>query len=114
MDGVCDHSDDRRRVLVAEDGDVAVLDRVEAAGEEVGLTSFAVEMRVVRFVGDGLVGLSPGRGSKSRGWFRVATIMGESRERGDYFDSDSRWDRGFVVSHGPLAHPVELIKGKAV
>lgn len=54
-------------MLVGDDGDMAVLDLVEAAGEDVGLTSFAVELRVVRFVGDGLVGLSLGRGSKSRG-----------------------------------------------
>lgn len=67
FDGVWDHSDDRRRVLVGADGEVAVLERVEAAGEEVGLTSFAVELRVVRFVGEGLVGLSLGEGSKSRG-----------------------------------------------
>lgn len=80
LDGVWDHSDDRRRVVVGDAGEVAVLDRVDAVGEDVGLTSFAVELRVVRFVGDGLVGLSPGRGSKSRGWFRVATMLGESRE----------------------------------
>jgi hypothetical protein len=76
---VCDHTEESC-FLVVEEVELRALN-----GDDGGDTAFdgpfdvgvadAVELRVDRFVGDVFVGDSVGKGSKSLGWLRVATIL---------------------------------------
>lgn len=66
-----------RRAGVARVG-VSGGDVARAEAESSSKDNAALAVRVVCFVGEGLGGVSAGAGSKSRGWFRVATMVMES------------------------------------